>query len=284
MRQANRNATSKPSRGLSWLAIVALSAGFAAAAVAEETPQAGAEDPRVKFVDFKPDDVVRIVGHYGYSTNITFADGESVTAAVLGDTLAWEVAPAANHVFVKPKEIDARTNMTVLTDKGRTYTFSLATAPKAQKVNPDELYFRVIFRYPQEANKLLAQKSDAQVADKLLDNPQRSIRNVDYYACGSDAVTPDQAFDDGRFTFLRYAGAREIPAVFVVNPDGSEGLVDSHMEGDTLVVHRMAERFVFRHGKTVGCLVNKNFDAKGVETFNGTVADGVERVVRGSTP
>ena len=285
---ALQNTSEKQAPSRAFLACI-LACGLLAAllpglAFAEEIPKPGKADPRIKFVDYRSDDVVRIVGQFGYATNITFDEGETVTSAVLGDTLAWEVAPAANHVFVKPREIDARTNMTVLTDKGRTYTFYLATAPKAQKSQPEDLFFRVIFHYPQEAAKQETQLSAAAVAEKLLDKPRRDIRNVEYLACGSEAVTPDQAFDDGRFTFLRYAGAREIPAVFVVNPDGSEGLVDTHMEGDTVVVHRLAQRFVFRHGETVGCLVNKRFDAKGVETFNGTVAEGVERVLRGARP
>lgn len=282
MRQKSESVEPARNRGFAVLAIVALLAMFAPGVPAEETPQAGKEDPRVRFVDYKPDDVVRLVGQFGYSTNITFSEGESVTFVGLGDTAAWEVAPATNHLFIKPKDVEATSNMTVLTDKGRTYTFSLATAPKAQKSKAEDIYYRVIFRYPAEVAKQAQQASSAETADKLLERPRRAIRNVDYLACGNAAVTPDQAFDDGRFTFLRYAGAREIPAVFVVAPDGSEALVDSHMEGDTLVVHRTAEKFVFRHGETVGCLVNKSYDPKGIPTFNGTVDAGVERVVKGT--
>lgn len=261
--------------------VLCLILGLASIAQAEETPAPGAADKRIRYVEYRPEEVVKIPGHFGYATHITFQDGEKVVNAVLGDTLAWEVAPVANHVFIKPKEPDGTTNLTVLTDKGRAYTFILATAPKAQKPSSDNLHFRVIFQYPEDTKKRQPAKPIA-TASEVLARPSRTIRNVAYMACGSEALTPDQAFDDGRFTYLRYAGARSVPAVFVVNADGTEALVDSHMEADTIVVHRLAERFVFRAGKSVGCLVNKRYDARGIETFNGTVAAGVERVVTNS--
>lgn len=250
--------------------------------LAEEVPVAGTKDARIKFVEYDPNDVVQIVGHFGYSTHITFSDKERVTSVVLGDTLAWEVAPAGNNLFVKPREDNARTNMTVLTNQDRVYTFYLAAAPKPPSRNEADtaLYLRVTFRYPDAAKALVKRRDDGEEAKRLLATAHRDIRNIDYMECGDDDVTPDQAFDDGRFTFLRYAGARQIPAVFVVNPDGSEALVDSHMEADTLVVHRVAQRLVFRRGDSVGCIVNQAYDPRGVETLSGTVADKVVRVLK----
>lgn len=250
---------------------------------AEETPASSPQDARVRFVDYDENDVVRIIGHYGYSTHVSLAAGETVTSVALGDSLAWEVAPVENHLFVKPREEDARTNMTVLTSRGRAYTFFLETVNKrsGQKVVATDLFFRVTFRYPEDEKAKALKVDEEAVARKLLADTQRSIRNINYFACGSDDVNPDQAFDDGRFTFLRYAGSREMPAVFVVNSDGTEALVDTHVEADTIVVHRVAERFVFRRGGTVGCIVNKSFDPQGVETLSGTVDEDVVRIVKG---
>lgn len=254
-------------------------------AIAEETPVGSEQDVRLKFVDYDESNVVRLVGHFGYAIHITFAPGELVTSAVLGDTLAWEVAPAGNHLFVKPREDNARTNMTVLTNKDRAYTFYLETSPRrpGPKTVGTDLFLRVTFRYPMDERAKAAKLDVEEIARKRLADAKRDIRNINYFACGADEVNPDQAFDDGRFTFLRYAGSREIPAVFVVNADGSEALVDSHIEVDTIVVHRLAERFVFRHGGSVGCIVNKSFDPRGVETLSGTVDEGVVRVMKGTS-
>lgn len=278
-RQGNGEPGNRVARRLAAGALLAALAAIAPA-IAEETPTPGELDPRIRFVDFAADDVVRIVGHFGFLTDITLAPDETVTSLVLGDTLAWEVAPATNHVFVKPREVEARTNMTVLTNKGRTYTFTLATAPKgAGKPKTEDLYFRVVFQYPKEQAALAAAADTSTAAAAQLAEAQREIRNIEYFACGDATVTPNQAFDDGRFTYMRYVGNRPLPAIFVVNPDGTEALVDSHVEEDTVVVHRVAQRFVFRHGAAVGCMVNKGFDPRGRDTFNGTVDPAVERVM-----
>ena len=97
------------------------------AATAATKPVGGAYDPRVKTVAYNEDDVVVIVGHYGFSTNIEFATGENVQSIALGDSLAWEVAPRGNQLFVKPREDNATTNMTVVTDQ-RSYQFWLDAA------------------------------------------------------------------------------------------------------------------------------------------------------------
>ncbi len=47
---------------------------------------------------------------------------------------------------------------------------------------------------------------------------------------GSQDIVPTLVFDDGRFTYLRFPGNREVPAVFHVLGDGSETLVNARME------------------------------------------------------
>jgi len=78
-----------------------------------------------------------------------------------------------------------------------------------------------------------------------------------------------------------------MPAVYVVGDDGSEQIVNRTIDPnspDTIIIQRLARKFVFRMGKAVGCLVNKAYDPKGITDFNGTVAPGVERVIKGARP
>ena len=44
---------------------------------------------------------------------------------------------------------------------------------------------------------------------------------------GSEDIVPTLVFDDGRFTYFRFPGNREVPAVFHVLGDGSETLVNA---------------------------------------------------------
>src|SRR6201999_3989114 len=78
-----------------------------------------------------------------------------------------------------------------------------------------------------------------------------AVLNSDYSLAegsASDEIVPTLVFDDGRFTYLRFPGNREIPAVFHVLGDGSETLVNTRMEDDLLVVDRVARHLMLRAG------------------------------------
>lgn len=259
---------------------------------AKPAPLSSERDARFRVVDYDPDRVYDVTVHVGYQVDLMFAPGEEPISfgVVLGDPDAWSFAVAANHVFLKPKAADGNTNLTVVTNRGRTYAFMLFYAPRrpTEKTVGTALNMRIQFRYPDDeraAAIAAASKPDPVVASERLAKAEREIRNIDYYACGQDEVNPDTIFDDGRFTYLRYKGNRELPSIFVVNDDGSENLVNSRVAPDdpeTIIVQRIAKRFVFRHGKTAGCVVNKGYDPQGPATLTGTVDAGVVRVIKGA--
>jgi type IV secretion system protein VirB10 len=77
----------------------------------------------------------------------------------------------------------------------------------------------------------------------------------------SQDIVPTLVFDDGRFTYIRFPGNREVPAVFHVLPDGSETLVNTRMEDDLLVVDRVSRRLMLRAGQAVVGVWNEAFDS-----------------------
>jgi type IV secretion system protein VirB9 len=253
---------------------------------AESVPTSVRFDARIKEVQYNPSDVVRVVGHYGYSTDIEFAAGETIKNIALGDTLAWDVAPADNHLFVKPREDNAATNMTVITDR-RIYQIALdarraaGTGPKSNHV-----YFLVRFRYPQDdAARVAAEAKERETVarQRQMESALRKkpdVRNWTYYACGDKTLWPAEVFDDGRFTWMRFPAAQQIPAIFEIGPDKSESIVDGAMEGDYYVVHHTAQQFVLRQGKAVACVQNRAYNRYGISTPTGTRSDEVERMVK----
>src|SRR3546814_16913802 len=97
--------------------------------MAEDVPTRGAHDSRIRFVDYNPDQVVRINGVFRAASQIVFREGEAIATAALGDTVSWEVAPADNALFIKPREYAPHTNLLVVTKRGgvsRTYIFALS--------------------------------------------------------------------------------------------------------------------------------------------------------------
>ncbi len=248
------------------------------AATAATKPVGGTYDARVKFVDYNGDDVVHIIGHYGFSTNIEFNSAETVQSIALGDSLAWEVAPRGNQLFVKPREDNATTNMTVITNE-RSYQFWLDAAQARDKGRGPEMYFRVKFRYPREEAAIARREADKQRASAALSN---SIppKNYNYWACGNPRLRPTEAYDDGRFTYLRFPGSQEIPAAFVVNSDGAETLASGTMRGDQLILQTTAQRIILRKGKAVACLDNRSFNWYGIYNTTGTTSPDVLRRVK----
>ncbi len=248
---------------------------------AEVIPSAGYRDARVKNVAYDGNDVVKLLGRYGYSTVIEFAPGETIDDIALGDTLAWEVAPSRNNLFVKPREDSASTNMTVVTDK-HIYHFMLQALAHRSKA-PADAFFAVRFTYPAEESAKRAAALDADRAKLVLNGALPKPSNYNYWSCGDLQLRPTEAFDDGRFTYLRFPGAQEVPAVFVINSDNTESLVNGQMRGDLYVVFAVARKFILRKGNSASCVENRSFNWYGVGTPNGTTSPKVERTIKAAS-
>ncbi len=66
-----------------------------------ETPHSGHLDRRVKHIDYNQQQVVKLVGHYGFSTDIAFAVNEAIKQIAMGDADAWAVTPVDNHISTR---------------------------------------------------------------------------------------------------------------------------------------------------------------------------------------
>lgn len=132
----------------------------------------------------------------------------------------------------------------------------------------------------QAMNASLA-SSAQHVSERLQAKP--TVVNARYtLAEGAHAqdIVPTLVFDDGRFTYLRFPGNRELPAVFQVLADGSEALVNTRVEDDLLVVDQVSRRLVLRAGESVVGLWNEAFDIDGVAPHHGTTVPGVYRALK----
>lgn len=276
------------------LLAVALAAAFPLFAQAEISPQRGAYDARVRVVDYNPANVVRLTTFYGVSTHIQFGDGEIIKDIATGDDQAWALVPrSGNHLFIKPRATNADTNLTVITNK-RVYQFALMVRDSDRKNQEawrdPNLVFSLSFRYPDEelakqqaiakAEKEQAVKRDVQ---SRLETAKSEVRNYDYWLAGALEVSPTEVHDNGRFTRLVFGNNRDMPAIYAVDSEGEESLINTNVEGNAIVVHRVYRKLILRKGNYVACLVNKSFDFdKGRDNTSGTVAPDVQRVLKES--
>lgn len=235
-----------------------LSGSLSAAVIPEGTEK----DSRIQYVEYDEDNVVKIRAKIGYTVTVQLDKGESAEQGVVvtGDNQAWAMETKGNNLIFKPAaEKGLNTNLTVITNK-RTYVFDLGLAgcsynKKGKKVCTPPTYL-LRFTYPDEIakEKLLAARRQARALQFRIKyglNGNQTPLNYVYYGKGDKAIAPTAMWDDNRFTYIQYADNRDLPAVYKTMPDGSEMLVNTHLEDDTLVIHETAEHFVLRLGKSV---------------------------------
>ena len=65
---------------------------------------------------------------------------------------------------------------------------------------------------------------------------------------------------------MRFAGNREIPAIYMVQSDGNETLIpwDARQSGEVAVIHGTSREFRLRRGGDVLCIFNEAYDPVGV--------------------
>ena len=280
---------------------------------AADVPRQSTNDSRVRYVTYKPDDVVVISVRRGVVTRVILQADERITGAGTGfaaqcnkDELEWCIRADndTNQVWVKPRTKATHNNLELATSK-RDYSFRFEVLPDRKltsaTTDANEDMYRVIFQYPVPAipfpAALLANSPSAAptpaasqpitsdektavnqrlAAAPVARNPRYSMEAIG----GGEAIAPSLAFDDGRFTYFQFANNREIPAPFFIAADHQEARVNFHMEGDLMVIHRTAPRFVLRLGDAVVGIWNDAYDPDGVGTPKGTVVPSVTREVK----
>jgi type IV secretion system protein VirB9 len=258
-------------------------------------------DPRLREVFYDPKAVVTVLVKRGTVTDIVLDASEAITdvASGLGADCAkaessWCVAaqPGGRHLFVKPKSsATAPNNIAVVTDRRAhsfrfviladhdtrqpVYRLSVRAAPPPLQAPAPALAALPIVDAPMPLSP------SEQVRERLGAAPQ--LVNADYSIAegkNSQDIVPTLVFDDGRFTYLKFPGNREVPAVFHVLPDGSETIVNTRMEGELLVADRISRRLMLRAGSAAVGVWNESYDLDGLPPGKGTTVPGVDRSLR----
>ena len=285
------------------------------------TPTHASGDNRIQFIDFNPNDVTHIKCVNGYITTIVFSQDEAVMNFASGYSTAWQFSHVGNKFFLKPAAPQGTTNLTIVTDK-KIYMLDIELVDK-----PEDATYMLTYRYPDDARKAAAQaKADAaakaaeqrrladqaavqaaeekrqqekaeELGKKLAADDPNTVKdnpgnNWNYSmnfgkSAHSHDIAPARVFDNGRFTYFKFANNREIPAVYSVSRDDpddedaiQEAVVNSHIENDYLVVHGVYPEFRLRSGNGVVGVYNETYFGGGRKATNGTTVSGVDRIIR----
>lgn len=251
---------------------------FSQGACAEIGTLPSGRDARIQTVRYTSNDVIRIFAAEGVATTIELATGEQITDFAMGDRDAWHAAVNGNLFLIKPKDVRADTNLTLFTNR-RAYLFVLRTTARTSR----NVAYWVRLEYPGDAQAggfERAQAERMQVQRDLADSAAEGSVHSDYWIVGPRELQPLAMHDNGRQTFMTFSAAHALPAAFVVESDGAESLVDFHVEGGTMVLHKVVERLLLRRGSLVAGITNRSPLLPIESAPGGTVSDKVQRAIR----
>ncbi|MCE3255345.1 MAG: virB9 2 [Rickettsiaceae bacterium] len=244
-------------------------------------------DSRIKTLVYNANEVFQLKFHYGYQSFIEFAENEEVEMISIGESFAWRLTPAGKRLFVRPLEIGAHTNMTIITNK-RTYQFDIASAEYDGRAD-EELVYIVRFYYPEigaplpipaklsqpnlpaAAPKPSAVVVKAPMAPQYVDRPLSAditggdvAFNFRYSIAGSsDNITPLKIYDNGKETFFQFRDKNLIvPTISIVDLFGNEQPVGYAIRENFVVVQTVAPQFTLRLADSLICVFNESVVAR----------------------
>lgn len=208
----------------------------AAPVLAQHRPQPSSGDPRLQTVEYRDNQVVTLEVAPGYQLALEFAADERIESVGLGDSAAWMVSPTkrGDHLFIKATQPGVSTNMTVVTDI-RTYAFDLHPLP-----GPSEtMAYTVRFSYP------------APPEARMLSGEAAAVPDARYRVSGDKKLRPSAISDDGVKTYIEWPANVAMPAVYAINDQGREALVNGVVQDKMFVIDGVSRRLLFRIDKRV---------------------------------
>ena len=129
-----------------------------------------------------------------------------------------------------------------------------AVVPLYPTLSHQDLSFIMKFIYPEDSS--VVREVSADIGPDLK-HPE--LYNFKYKVSGNAKnIEPVQIFDDGEFTYMKFRDINaELPAIFRVESDNTESLVNYRLANGYIVVERVAGRFTLRHGNDIICVFNE---------------------------
>lgn len=241
-------------------------------------------DSRIRTLVYNANEVYELKFYYNYQSFIEFSQDEEIEMISIGESFAWRLTPAGKRLFIRPLEIAAHTNMTIITNK-RTYHFDIRSDEFNGKADED-LVYTVRFFYPQidqplpippqlvvaniaappipePVNSLVKTPiPGVDVSDPLPSviekNPDSNVLNFDYSLAGkSDDIVPLKVYDDGKETLFQFANDNlVVPTISIVDPHGNETPLKYLLKDNYVSVPITGRQFTLRLASSLLCIYN----------------------------
>jgi type IV secretion system protein VirB9 len=214
----------------------------------------------IETYDYAPDKIYPVRTGLGITTQIALDPDEAVTDFSTGFSSGWDLTRRDNVFYLKPRNVDVDTNLVIRTAT-HSYLFELRVVSTNWKsldqARRDGVQYRILFAYPADT-RFAAKPVAAPALGSRLEPGRHYDFNYDVATTSHEHwLVPDAVYDDGRFTYIRLqdvAGmpTSNFPAVFArERVEGEDFVVNTTVDGDTLVVHGTYPYLVLRHGGSV---------------------------------
>lgn len=239
--------------------ILAMAVGLAMAGVTH-----GVDAQVVQQYAYEPDHIYPVRAGLGITTQIELNPDEKILDYSTGFSSGWELSRRDNVFYLKPRNVDVDTNLMIRTAT-HSYIFELkvvATDWKSlDQAKRAGVQYKISFTYPADTRfSDEAQKAaDVPGANTALLPGRNYNFGYDYATRSKDApwLVPMNVYDDGQFTYIKMSDMKQFPTgnfptVYMrERAHGEDSVVNTTVEGNTIVVHGTYPYLVLRHGKSV---------------------------------
>lgn len=236
--------------------------GLVHAAIVLLALHAGAVHAQVmKEYTYVPDGIYTVRTGLGITTMVELSPSENVLDYSLGFSSGWDVSRRDNIFYLRPKNVDVDTNLMVRTET-HAYIFELKVVAtnwrELEQAKNAGVNYKVVFKYPSDAR--FTAKPEEKPAELKTGIQSGRLYNFNYeYATRSRApwLVPNNVYDDGRFTYIQLNDMKGLPtgnfpAVYAREQLRSEEfLLNTTVEGNTIIVHGVYPYLVMRQGENV---------------------------------
>lgn len=228
---------------------------------------AHAQAPVVEEYVYESDKIYTVKTGLGITTQIELSPHEEILDYSTGFSSGWELTRRESVFYLKPKNVDVDTNLLIRTATN-SYIFELKVVAtdwrSLDQARRQGVQYKIRFSYPADVKFRDSSQGKVNVPPESeieLDIDKRRGYHYAYDYSSKDSrsfLIPSNVYDDGKFTYinLNISGfpTANFPAVFGKSSRKSEEfVVNTTVQGDTLVVHGTYPYLVLRHGdKVVG--------------------------------
>ena len=218
----------------------------------------------VQSYEYEPERIYSVRAGLGITTQIELSPEEKILDYSTGFSSGWDLNRRDNIFYLKPKNVDVDTNMMIRTATN-SYIFELKVVATdwrtLEQARNAGVQYRIKFSYPADTSfsKEARKAAEAPALNTALLKDRSYNFEYDYATSSASApwLVPVNVYDDSRFTYIKMSDLTKFPTgnfptVYMrQNERDEDSVVNTTVEGTTLVVHGTYPYLVIRHGDNV---------------------------------